>query len=280
MLFVNWTNSNKLSVCRPIIRLSTLRRSVIVVHFFFAIVTAVYAQSDPPSLSGPVTAIRSSTDFDVEGVRVQTAGNTVFFVASDPAGKSMNSTRSPSPFLGETSDVSGKVDRKALTVKATRIVLHPEFAHEVSGTAIVDAVLPSGDVRADGRELGGIPEALAHPLPLPNEAVELAEPNEIRPGIWIAYKGLQSPSGVVKLDRARLFANAVHPAQIKLRNNAADVEKQVPLFADVAMQARVDRIGMSLIPAFQRALAADDPIRIPFHFCWWTSRTSMERFHY
>lgn len=36
--------------------------------------------------------------------------------------------------------------------------------------------------------------------------------------------------------------------------------------ADNALQARVRRVGMSLVPAYQRQLAPDDPARIPFHF--------------
>jgi len=36
--------------------------------------------------------------------------------------------------------------------------------------------------------------------------------------------------------------------------------------ADNALQARIRRVGMSLVPAYQRQLPADDPAKIPFHF--------------
>jgi len=36
--------------------------------------------------------------------------------------------------------------------------------------------------------------------------------------------------------------------------------------ADNALQSRIRRVGMSLVPAYQKQLAADDPAKIPFHF--------------
>jgi predicted Zn-dependent protease len=42
--------------------------------------------------------------------------------------------------------------------------------------------------------------------------------------------------------------------------------KQIPPYKDPALQARVDRIAATLIPAFQRALPDDDPTKIHFRF--------------
>ena len=42
--------------------------------------------------------------------------------------------------------------------------------------------------------------------------------------------------------------------------------KKIPPYQDVAMQARIDRIGSSLIPAYQRSLPTSDPSRIRFRF--------------
>jgi hypothetical protein len=167
------------------------------------------AQDNGPSLSGPITAIHSLMDFDVAGIRVQAGPRTRFMVASDPKGLSLSSTNSPSPFLGEMLDVTGKVDHKSLSATATRIVFHPEFEHEVSGTAIIEKVGTDDSVQADGRKLTEVKNALRKPMALPSEAKPVDSPNDVRTNVWITYKGIQEPDGIVKLDRAALFANTV-----------------------------------------------------------------------
>jgi hypothetical protein len=170
------------------------------------------------------------------------------------------------------------MNRGTWTLDSNRLVLYDPQLGPVSGSAVVDLVPASTGssprLRADGRFLD-----LSNP--------KLKPAQKLSTNVWVQYRGTLGTNGIVMVDEIAWTDNAISKGEEKLRSQtdydpAAVPEdshqsgaskffkgvdpKQIPPFKDAGMQARVDRVGRSLIPAYQLALAADDPTRIDFRF--------------
>ena len=137
-----------------------------------------------------------------------------------------------------------------------------------------------------------------------NTVTTFAEPlqalSQVGPNTWIRFEGKLDDSGVLVASTAKFFPagyrknfTAMGPRNVKHRPDYQPVTKdslldaegrmvsihtkvrysdaggacgwhKVP--ADQALQERVEQIGMRVIPAYQRDLAAEDPAKIPFRF--------------
>lgn len=119
---------------------------------------------------------------------------------------------------------------------------------------------------------------------------------EVVPGTWIRFEGVRDDTGVLVAQKAAFFPpgtrnktlTAMGPKKAVIaadyqpltQNSLVDVSGHfvslhtkvrysggwymVP--ADQALQERVERIGMSVVPAYQKVLPPDSPSRIPFRF--------------
>jgi hypothetical protein len=240
------------------------------------------------TVSGPVTRITSQRDFEVDGTRVTTTAETVISytrgLAASPGQPDLTVR------LGQTVEVSGKFDGKTHSLQATKLklLLVPDGG-TVTGLGIVDLIPPPDPsappnttiVRADGNLIIITPDT-AFTSTLPDPSL-----NGIHTNVWISYHGARNPDGTVLTDRVSIKPNVVAHKEETLnakwdyKTDEVDPDakqsvlskavkgvdpKQVPPYVDAAMQARVDRIGASLIPAYQRALPDSDPTRIVFRF--------------
>ena len=138
----------------------------------------------------------------------------------------------------------------------------------------------------------------------PSTAISFTEPlkrlTDVIPGTWIKFQGTRDESGDVTARTAEFYAagtrrglSAIGPKRVKdtpdyqpvMRDSIVDANghfandrskvrfsdaggpcgwHHVP--ADAALQERVERIGMRLVPEFQKQLAHDAPSRISFRF--------------
>jgi len=159
----------------------------------------------------------------------------------------------------------------------------------VHGIAIIDLIptpppeLPTSEriVRADGYVLHITPKTKLNLDPA------IKSISDITTNQWIDYSGIQQLNGTVLLDYAGIGPNRVNPIEDNLRSKSefdpnsvpSDAHqsamskgfigldpKRIPAYHDQQMQARVERIGQSLIPAYQRALPESDPTKIHFRF--------------
>jgi hypothetical protein len=248
---------------------------------------AIAAAQDDYHLPGYVTAVQPSGEFDIEGVHVHLTPKTKWRTQAN--GSKTSASAPESFFLGETLDATGYLDRPTHTLNATQIVLVPASIASVSGTAIVDFIPPARDaqpasertVRADGYLLRITAKTRL------KFAAPLTSVSDIATNQWIDYSGVQQLDGTVLLDYAGVGPNAVTHSEDKLRTrtdynpdtvtdanrqsglskffNGTDV-RRIPPHGDETMLARVQRIGESLIPAYQRALPDTDPTKIHFRF--------------
>jgi len=122
---------------------------------------------------------------------------------------------------------------------------------------------------------------------------------DVVPGTWIRFEGVRNGDGILEARKAEFFPpgtrkalTAMGPRKAKkvtdyqpiTRDSLLDADghfvnvhtkvrlsdtgpcgwHRVP--ADLALQERVERIGMRIVPAFQNQLPLDSPARIPFRF--------------
>jgi len=247
---------------------------------------------EPPTIVGYVTRAASGSDFDVNGVHVVCIRVTrgVIETADGIRATAVGCPGLP-PFIGEGLEVYGVLNGHANSVYATRIEIQPSHPGEISGAAVIDAV-PAQD--APGAQMSGlIVRADGYRIRITGKTkIEWSPPlhslADVKAGDWIKYKGKMTTAGVVVGALVQIGPNVVGSQEEKLRadneydpstvpadarqNYLKDVvrlgldPKRFPPFKDAAMQARIEKIGSDLVPAYQRALAGFDPAKVDFRF--------------
>jgi hypothetical protein len=240
-------------------------------------------------VSGFVNRVASAQDFSVDGATIVVTPATVYFTR-DGKGK-LTPAPATTPFLGEFASVYGRSKEHRGTLLAKKIVFYAPMDEPVNGTAIIDRVLANDKerriIRADGRMIEvSAADFNANSRAKPGEGAPADISSDLRTNVWIEYQGTQRPDGTVALSSAEFFDNAVDSGEAKLlarKDTASGVgshlEKQpagelfsigegksVPAYHDAAEQARIERIGMSLVPEYQKSLPASDPTKINFRF--------------
>ncbi len=239
-----------------------------------------------PAVEGYITSITPQGNICVTGVTVTLTPKTRFYILS---GK--DKTAAPglgTPYLGESVRLFGHFDKKTKSLTADYIHYWLPQPGKLAGKAIIDAAISAGAnpdeeriVRADGYQLKINAASKMHW----NEP--LASLKDVGTNQWITYTGTQGLDGVVVVDEAEVWQNRVDPDEVSLRQKkefdpaavSADRKqgalaretfgidpKKLPAHTDPDLQARVERVGQSLIPPYQKALPTTDPTRINFRF--------------
>jgi hypothetical protein len=236
---------------------------------------------------GFVTRTTSLADFDVNGFHVIVSGKTKLWL--DGANHEKNTTH-VDPYLGQSVSIYGDLKRKKHAVIAEDVIFHAVDKTPLSGFAIVERVLSpatpgSGPIRLLVRADGYV--ILINSATKTSFQPPLVSVADVKTNIWIKYHGKPQSDGIFLTETADFFLNAVTDEEAKLleKNDydpqAVDPDakqniakwlilgidpKKIPPYQDAAMQARIDRIGSSLIPAYQRSLPTSDLSRIRFRF--------------
>lgn len=207
-----------------------------------------------------------------------------------------NGVKNPTPLrpelLREEQEVEtkGLLDIKTSTLHAQSVtfLLKQDFICELGGTAMIQqtphlAKGPNGwagSVHADAREL--IVDSSTQLKFLP----ESHDQNfaNVSTNMFVAYVGKIMLDGSIHLDRAAFWNNEVDPDELKMRQRdepvfaAADASHKVTatltmgggrpmtLAGSAELQRRVSAIGLTLVPDYQKSLAADDPTKVNFRF--------------
>ena len=248
--------------------------------------SSAFAQlpADSPILAGYVTHVSAAGAFDVDGVHVHLASDIRIL---DTKATTHTLVHQVDPvYVGQPMRLWGRLDRKSHSLDATFIEQTLPSPATVSGAAMIDFVpvpSPAGthSVRADGFLLKFTADSRLVFNP-PITAVDQLSTN-----LWIEYRGVQQTDGTVIVSAAEVWPNVVTPSEDKLRTkrefdpseiDEGDAQsglskafrgidvRRLPAHHDDVLQSRIDRIGQSLIPAYQKALPVTDPRRIHFHF--------------
>jgi len=264
-----------------------LKLSALILCLFPITLTAQSAASAQVA-SGFITSVEPDGRFTVEGWPVHLEPHATFFVNPNPGTATSSSIFQP--FVGEFVEVYGsRSTGKSVprSILATRLVQVMPDLDGVHGTAIIDFVplenplAPDHVVRADGRFLR-IPTTAKVKF---EDGV--AADSAFATNMWIAYKGIQQNDGTILVETATIRKNTVKEYEEQLHQKSEydpgavspdekqgtvnkllhgiDVKKLHP-HPDEILQARINKIGDRLVPAYQRALATDDPTRFSFRF--------------
>jgi len=274
------------------------QRSIACRRLFAAVVAAslgcppsaiLHAQS--PTVHGYITAVRPPDGFDVNGEHVTTTAETRF----GPIGKKNPVSNGPmrdSVQIGVWVEVFGAQDRQAKTVAAQTVLFRDDSDRKVTGLGVIDKVIstaPELELAADGYRIRVSPgTAVKFPRDLKSAA-------DVYPGLWVLYEGKLGPDGLLVASKARFVSTdhgkvkagkapgdstppAASPPPANSAFKQADVQiddrrKEIQfdgdtykISTDEALKSRVRRIGMSLVPDYQKQLPEDDPSKIQFEF--------------
>lgn len=265
-----------------------VRQALLVAALFFLCTSTVWSEEPaPPVIAGYVTDVTSTTVFDVNGTHIRCTGQTELDRADDND-KELVSQTTQALFIGQAIDVYGSANKKTYTIVATKIIVHPAPSVQLSGTAIIDRI-PDSPTQPSGERLFSADGYLI--LITPKTQTTFTPPltslANIETNVWLKYTGKQRPDGVLEAETATFTENVVPKSEDRLREKseydpkAVDPSskqgafskhflgvnpKKIPPYNDPAMQSYVDRIGASLIPAYQRNLPDADATKVNFRF--------------
>jgi len=264
-----------------------VRRALFATTLLLFSAPALAEQAKPPAIAGYVTAVTSAAVFDVNGTHVRCTGQTQLQQA-DAKDENLVSQSAQDRYIGQAIDIYGSANKKTHTIVATKVIVHPAPMGELSGTAIIDHI-PADSTQAPGEHLFSADgySILITPKTQTTFTTPLTALTDVETNVWIKYTGKQRADGVLVADTAVFTKNVVPKSEDKLRSkNEYDPKsvdpsskqgavskhflgvnpKKIPPYTNAEMQARIDRIGLSLIPAYQRNLADADPTKIDFRF--------------
>jgi hypothetical protein len=234
------------------------------------------------TMEGYVTAVHSPNSFDVNGEHATTAATTRYKLMGDK----MKLTDSPlrAPQVGDYVWVVGGFDKQTGTSRARTLIFWDDLNQKLSGIAVIEAVVSTGAepvFEADGYRIriSTATETSFHG--------DLKKLGDVSANTWVRYAGKRDNSGVLLATKA-MFApgklkvakdDVVGVAREEMRfqapdaTNKKDGQVNLEMFggwrtvpADVELQERINRVGMSVVPDYQKTMAESDPLKIKFRF--------------
>jgi len=252
------------------------------------------AQEQPKRIAeGYVTALSPPDGFTINGNLNVTTGAATHYEWFNHNDIKLGDATQDAVQIGAHVKVLGAKAKEAVTAETVRI--QDEADRKIHGFGLVDKVIAPGPepvFRADG--------FLLHIEPNTEVifAGGLKTVDDVNPGTWMRYEGKRDKAGNLIAARAEFApgisgaAKAVDISQSSMAPDAIPANAKIidsngnfedghgkvrisdsrgwcgwhRLATDQAMQERVRRVGMSVVPAFQRQLASNDAARIHFRF--------------
>jgi Domain of unknown function (DUF5666) len=248
------------------------------------------AEDQSGFIEGYVTSVHFPTGFEVDGEPVTTSDYTTYTWYGGKAKKDgFVSTKAVQ--VGAYVQVTGDTDKHVIAARS--VLIRDDADRELWGSAVVEGVIAAGAepvFQADGFRIRIVSKTDSR---FKGNLKNLAD---VKPNSWIDYAGRRGPDGVLvavwadfspgKLLKVKTVSGAV-TYEIPFRPKGSSTEDETALgiggdrvfggtvqfeswwhtiSTDRALQDRVNRVGTSLIPAFQKQMAANDPAKIPFRF--------------
>jgi hypothetical protein len=269
---------------------------------FAALAVPLLAQTTSPiEIEGYINFVHPPTGFEVGGRRFDVTSRTAF----GTMGLDSTSITSPlrtTLRVGVYVDVSGRETNPFSPINATTVLIRDDWNRKLSGIGVITRVLspaPMAVFEADGYRIRIAPSTDLTFLG------DLDSLSDVTVNTWIHFSGKLGKDGILEAAKARFMpakptkfkaVKGLEVATVKTRpagtkDNATTTESMgtpaIPddgaalqqdqeikiglshwrtLPADQPLQQRVHRIGMALVPAYQRNMADDDPSKIHFRF--------------
>jgi hypothetical protein len=262
----------------------------------------VFAQTFYP-IEGYISAIHPPTGYEVDGRIFEIASNTSFDLTSSGSTSAKSSLRDTLR-IGVYVEVTGRDPGPFKPFMATTVLVHDDWNQKISGIGVITRVVlsPAPAVavyEADGYLIRITPSTQ---LSFLGNLDSLAD---VSANTWLQFSGKRGNDGILEATKAQFIpakptkfkavknleiatvktrpAGVTDPAMTSaatgtpaIRDDGAAIKQDEELKigfghwhtlpADHPLQQRVHRIGMAVVPAYQRAMADDDPSKIHFRF--------------
>lgn len=257
------------------------------------------------TIHGFVTDVNSSTSFAIDDYKV-TRDNALTFELSGAEGTQPSTFRAADIRVGTELEVKGEYDDASgqLTAQSIRVFLGD--SQRLKRTALLELPVLTrnglgweGEVRADGERIRVLPATLVTIKPSKSEQKKLKgaasqESSPLTPldalnlDTFVRYEGTRTTEGKINAAKIEFEHGELEPGEAKLWKRlepdvkAPDYSNFIPgqlkmhncvygfceqeIVPSKEAQEYVARIGESLIPAHQKELPPDDPLKIPFRF--------------
>ena len=236
---------------------------------------------------GYVTAVDAATGFDVDGTHVTTSPETAYGRIDGKPDKDQAPLKD-SLRVGLYVQVVGSM--AGGSIRASSVLWSDNSGRKLHGFGVIDRVICPGSepvYEADGYRMQ---IRASTQVSFRGSLKSLAD---VGTNTWVSYEGKRDKAGVLVTTEARFFsaksgkskAKQDQPDQVPTEDSLVSADgRLLPRHAkvrmsdsggvcgwhkvpgDKALQERVHRIGMSVVPAYQKHLAADDASKIKFRF--------------
>lgn len=253
-------------------------------------------------VEGYITALELPAGFDVNGQHLLLAPGTGYGLENDKTAQ-VNSPLKDKLEVGAYVFVLGPQKDPPTGNTARAVLFREDWDQSLNGVGVIDKVISNGSepiYRADGYLIRISPRT--H-LTFKDSLNSLAD---VGTNTWIAYQGKYDTDGVLTAAKATFLppkptrfkaVQGLEVNTVKIKPAAATgsdstqsamgtieapgggdtlkedqklkigpLSRWHTLPADQPLQQRVERVGMALVPAYQRELADDDPSKIHFRF--------------
>jgi hypothetical protein len=240
------------------------------------------AQDAPkPAIVGYITAITSKTAFDVNGWHVVTTPQTEYThraITKEGQTDTTDLAFAGKFQLGDSVQIFGSKNSSE-AISAAKVLLIQKAAKPVHGTAVIQSVQQNSSatiLEADGYRISIAPDTCIE------YGAHLRKGTSISPGMWVQYAGKLDSRGGILADCVKISKFSLTSLRRKLQQFGSKVwsipkpEEHVRVSKEIqsmcssdtkTTEDRVQKIGMRLIPVFQKNLAAENPQKINFQFC-------------
>ena len=270
--------------------------------FFCLFLASWPALAKEITIHGFVTDVKSPTNFEIDDYKV-TRDNTRSVDLEQVGDKTLGSFKPEDIRVGTELEIKGEYDEASGHLRAKSIKVFLADTQTVNRTALLEQI-PSltkdglgwqGEIRADGQRITVTPTTSIELRPNKSEkktsgtaneepaSLRLSSVDELNLDTFLHYEGTRQGDGSIKAQKIEFYHGEVESGEAKLwkhfdpKVKDPDYSGFVPgelkmhwktykILPNHEAQEYVAKLGESLIPAHQKDLAADDPLKIPFRF--------------
>jgi hypothetical protein len=244
------------------------------------VVSATAQDPAPPTIQGYITAIPSADMIVLADQQIRLQPNTRFEWMEDNSAHGARNIRSELQ-VGTFVQVYGSPHKRTELWTPDFIKVRDDWNQKISGLSAIDKVVATGSeplLRADGYLIRVTP---ATSISFNEEVKSRAD---IRPDTWLRYEGNRQRTGVLVASKIAFVhaksssdttAGPSSPSPSGPAEDEDGVIRYTPI-NDAALQQRIQRIGMAVVPGYQKELHDDSPSKIHFRFV----ATDNEKYHW
>ena len=279
-----------------------MRRLFALVGFWLFLAASVFAKE--VTIRGFVTEVKSPTVFEIDDYKVTRDRSLAIDISTDEDEKSKAAFKPEDIRIGTELEVKGEYDESTEELKAKSIKVIFEDTRKLRRTALLEQ-LPSltkkgsgweGEIRADGQRIR-VSQETSLTIKLnkseresdkkneeeDSKNVPLTSLDELNLDTFVRYEGTQEPDGSINARKIVFHHGELEPGEAKLWHHMEPKVKEPDyssfapgelkmhwkkyhIVPDREAQDYIAKLGESLVPAHQKDLPANDPLKIPFRF--------------